>query len=304
MHAETSLVTDLDLAAQDAMALRMRSRKRARAVLASITKHFALILVGLIFLLPVYWMVSSALKPNPELFVMPPKWIPSQLLWDRFPKAFAYIPFLLFTWNTSYITLYNVIATLVSCTLVAYGFGVLQWRGREFFFYILIATMILPYQVTLIPQYIIFSKLHWINTFLPLTFPAWFGTPFLIFLMRQFFMTIPIDLLDAAKIDGASHPRILWSIFLPLSMPALATMAIFTFMWNWNDFLGPLIYLSDPNKMTLTLGLYNYIGPGWNRTEWGMLLAASTMITIPPVVLFFFTQRYFIEGISVTGIKG
>jgi multiple sugar transport system permease protein len=249
-------------------------------------------------------MVSSALKPNAEMFVMPPQWVPSQLLWSRFPQAFAYIPFLLYTANTSYVTIYNVVATLFSCTLVAYGFGVLQWRGRDFFFYLLISTMILPYQVVLIPQYIIFSKLHWINTFNPLNVPAWFGTPFLIFLLRQFFMTIPTDLVDAAKIDGASHPRILWNIFIPLSLPALATMSIFTFMWNWNDFLGPLIYLSDPNKMTLTLGLYNYIGPGWDRTEWGLLLAASTMIAIPPVLLFFFAQRYFIQGISVTGIKG
>jgi multiple sugar transport system permease protein len=302
MHAETSYKPKL--VDQEKMARRMKIRKRIRKITETFSKHFALILVGLVFILPMYWMVTSALKPNAEMFVIPPKWIPSQLLWNRFPEAFAFIPFPLYTANTLYITFYNVVATLVSCTLVAYGFGVLQWKGRDFFFFLLLATMILPYQVTLIPQYIIFSKLGWINTFNPLNVPAWFGTPYLIFLLRQFFMTIPVDLVDAAKIDGASHPRILWNIFVPLSLPALATMAIFTFMWNWNDFLGPLIYLSDPNKMTLTLGLYNYIGPGWSRTDWGLLLAAATMITIPPVLLFFFAQRYFIEGISVTGVKG
>jgi multiple sugar transport system permease protein len=302
MAAEASLETGV--MAQEKMARRMKMRKRVGKVLGSFAKHFALITVGLIFILPMYWMISSALKPNAEMFLMPPKWFPSQLLWQRFPDAFSAIPFLRLTANTSYITLYNVVATLISCTLVAYGFSVLQWKGREFFFYVLISTMILPYQVTLIPQYIIFSKMHWINTFNPLNVPAWFGTPFLIFLLRQFFMTIPVDLVDAAKIDGASHPLILWKIFLPLSTPAMATMAIFTFMWNWNDFLGPLIYLSDPKKMTLTLGLYNYIGPSWSRTDWGELLAASTMITLPPVILFFFAQRTFIQGISVTGVKG
>ncbi len=302
MAAETSL--EAGVAVQEKMARRMKTRKRVGKILGSFAKHFALITVGLIFILPMYWMISSALKPNAEMFLMPPRWFPSQLLWQRFPDAFSAIPFLRLTGNTSYITLYNVVATLISCTLVAYGFSVLQWKGREFFFYLLISTMILPYQVTLIPQYIIFSKLHWINTFNPLNVPAWFGTPFLIFLLRQFFMTIPVDLVDAAKIDGASHPVILWKIFLPLSTPAMATMAIFTFMWNWNDFLGPLIYLSDPKKMTLTLGLYNYIGPSWSRTDWGQLLAASTMITLPPVILFFFAQKTFIQGISVTGVKG
>ena len=168
------------------------------------------------------------------------KWFPSQLLWQRFPNAFSAIPFLRLTANTSYITLYNVVATLVSCTLVAYGFSVLQWKGREFFFYLLISTMILPYQVTLIPQYIIFSKLHWINTFNPLNVPAWFGTPFLIFLLRQFFMTIPVDLVDAAKIDGASHPVILWKIFLPLSTPAHGHHGYFYFHVELERFPGPV----------------------------------------------------------------
>lgn len=288
---------------QEEIARRLKVLASIRRLADSVWKHAVLILFGLIFVLPMYWMVSTALKPDAEMFMMPPKWIPSTLIWDRFPHAFTYVPFALYMWNTTYITLYNVVATLVSCTLVAYSFGVLQWKGRDFLFYVLIATMILPYQVTLIPQYIIFSKIHWVNTFLPLTFPAWFGTPFLIFLMRQFFMTIPVDLVDAANMDGANDLTILWRIYVPLSVPALATAAIFTFMWNWNDFLGPLIYLSNPKLFTLSLGLYNFIG-NVARTDWGLLLAASTMITVPPVILFFFAQRTFIEGISMTGIKG
>jgi multiple sugar transport system permease protein len=265
--------------------------------------HGALVFFAVVFSLPLYWMVSNALKPNAEMFVLPPRWVPSQLLWDRFPKAFTYIPFALYTWNTFYISAYNVIATLVSCTLVAYGFARLEWKGRDAVFALVLATMMLPYQVTLIPQYIIFSRIHWVGSFKPLTVPAWFANPFLIFLMRQFFMTIPAELTDAAKIDGASELGILWRIFVPLSKPALATMAVFTFMWNWNDFFWPLIYLTDQKQFTLGLGLYNFIG-FVARTEWGLLMAASTMMTIPPVILFFFAQRSFIEGISLTGIKG
>jgi multiple sugar transport system permease protein len=285
-------------------ARRLKDLANWREILSSFLKHATLIIVGLIFILPMYWMVSTAMKPNAEIFLNPPKWIPSQLLVERFFQAFTYIDFARYMGNTFYIALYNVVATVISCTIVAYGFGVLQWKGREFFFYLLIVTMILPYQVTLIPQYIIFSKLRWINTFNPLTVPAWFGTPFLIFLMRQFFMTIPVELVDAAKIDGANHPMILWRIFVPLSVPAMATAAIFTFMWNWNDFMGPLIYLSSPKLFTLSLGIYNFMGPSWGRTDWGLLMAASSMIAIPPMILFFFAQRTFIEGISVTGIKG
>jgi multiple sugar transport system permease protein len=299
----TRIETDTRMTERDRHARSAKTTAQVRRITSTTATHMTLILVGLVFILPIYWMVSTALKPNPEMFVMPPKWIPSALLWERFPQAFTYIPFLQYTWNTTYITIYNVIATLVSCTLVAYGFGVLKWKGRDILFYILLATMILPYQVTLIPQYVIFAKLGWTGTFMPLTFPAWFGTPYIVFLMRQFFMTIPDDLVDAARIDGASEMGILLRIFIPLSVPVMATAAIFTFMWNWNDFMGPLIYLTKQEMFTLSLDLYNFIG-NVARTDWGLLLAASTMITIPPVILFFFAQRTFIQGITFTGLKG
>jgi ABC-type glycerol-3-phosphate transport system permease component len=287
---------------------RPRSRRtgslRVTHIVERIITHALLVFFAVVFTLPLYWLVSNAVKPDPEMFLMPPKWIPSQLLLDRFFKAYTYVPYGQYTLNTMYICVYNVIATLVSCTLVAYGFARLEWKGRDTIFYLVIATMMLPYQVTLIPQYIVFSKIHWIGTFMPLNVPAWFGNPFLIFLMRQFFMTIPQELTDAARIDGTSEVGILWRILIPLSKPALATMAVFTFMWNWNDFFWPLIYLSKEKMFTLGLGLYHFLGPSWNKTNWGLLFAASTMMTLPPVILFFFAQRTFIEGITLTGIKG
>ena len=231
-----------------------------------------------------YWMVSNALKPDAEIFMYPPKWVPSELLWGRFREAYTAVPFGRYTLNTLYIAGYNVIATLLSCTVVAYGFSRLQWKGRDIIFTLVIATMMLPYQVTLIPQYVIFSKMHWVGSFKPLNVPALFANPFLIFLMRQFFMTIPSELTDAAKIDGASDLGILWRIFIPLSKPALATMAVFTFMWNWNDFFWVLIYLTDMDMFTLGLGLYHFMGPDWNRTDWGLLFSAASITTIPPVI--------------------
>jgi multiple sugar transport system permease protein len=275
-------------------ALKRRRGRRTSHLAGRLGTHAVLVFFALVFSLPLLWMVTNAVKPNTEMFVVPPRWIPSKLLFERFPQAFSFIPFALYTWNTFYISAYNVIATVISCTVVAYGFAV---------FALVIATMMLPYQVTLIPQYIIFSRLKWVGTFLPLTFPAWFATPFFIFLMRQFFMTIPAELTDAARIDGANDLGILVRIFVPLSRPALATMAVFTFMWNWNDFFWPLIYLTNQKQFTLSLGLYNFVG-FVARTDWGLLMAASTMMTIPPVILFFLAQRSFIEGISLTGIKG
>jgi multiple sugar transport system permease protein len=300
------MAADIQNAVLDGVEIRarqMRKRRIVRNIAESVTKHGMLVLFGLVFVLPLYWMVASSLKPNLEMFAIPPRWIPSQLLWERYAQAFTYIPFLQYTFNTLYIALYNVVASTISCLIVAYGFSCLEWKGRDAVFYLVLATMMLPYQVTLIPQYVIFSKLHWVGTFLPLTFPAWFATPFLIFLLRQFMMTIPKELLDAARIDGANNIDILVRLIAPLTVPGLAACAIFTFMWNWNDFFWPLIFLTDQNKFTLSLGLYNFIG-SVARTEWGLLLAASTMMTIPPVVLFFFAQKTFIQGITLTGLKG
>ncbi len=284
-------------------AARELSLRRALRRPGRLAQQAVLVLVSVLFLFPIYWMVATAVKPDAALFVNPPQWVPTQLVWKRFEEAFTYIPFLRYTWNTLYISLYNVVATVISCTLVAYGFSRLEWRGRDALFFVVIATMMLPYQVTLIPQYIIFSHLHWVGTFRPLTIPAWFGSAFFIFLMRQFFLSLPSDLFDSAKIDGAGHLRIIWHVLTPLSKPVLVTAAVFTFMWNWNDFFWPLIYLTSQDNYTLSLGLYNFIG-AVARTDWGVLMAAASLMSIPPVVLFFFAQRYFVEGITLTGMKG
>lgn len=212
------------------------------------------------------------------------------------------IPFFTYLKNTVYITLFNVVASVTSCSLVAYGFARIRWPGREALFIVLVSTLMIPFPVTLIPTFLIFRDLGWINTPHPLTWPAFCGNAFFIFLLRQFYMTIPEELSSAAKIDGASEFQIYRLIILPLARPALAVVALFSFLSNWNDFLGPLIYLSDREQYTLAIGLYGFLSR--SGTAFGPLMAAATMIVAPIVVLFFLTQRTFIQGITLTGIKG
>lgn len=277
-------------------------RKHTRRILTELVTHIVLILAAVTFAIPFLWMLSTSLKPDAQIFVLPPQWIPKPFMWSNYPNALTYIPYFLYFRNTLYIALFNVIATLISCTLVAYGFARINWPGRGFFFSILLATLMIPYPVTLIPTFLIFRNLGWVGTPNPLTWPAFFGSPFFIFLLRQFYMTIPQELSQAAKIDGANEFAIYWRIILPLARPALATIALFTFLANWNDFLGPLIYLSDKQQYTLALGLYGFAGA--RRTEWGLLMAAGAVTITPIIVLFFLAQRTFIQGITLTGTKG
>jgi multiple sugar transport system permease protein len=279
-----------------------RFNKRTRRVLTELVAHLFLILFGLAFALPFFWQLSTSLKPDAQIFVLPPQWIPDPIQWDNYPRALTYIPYFLYFRNTLYIAIFNVIAIMLSCTLVAYGFARINWPGRNVFFGVLLATLMIPYPVTLIPTFLIFRALGWVGTANPLTWPAFFGSAFYIFLLRQFYMTIPQELSHAAKIDGASEFSIYWRIILPLSRPALATVALFTFLANWNDFLGPLIYLSNKDQYTLALGLYGFAGA--RRTEWGLLMAAGTVTVLPIVVLFFLAQRTFIQGVTLTGTKG
>ena len=197
---------------------------------------------------------------------------------------------------------FNIIGAVLSCTMVAYSFACIPWRGRNIFFMATLATMMLPYQVTMVPLFIVFSKLGWVNSYGPLIVPSFFGSAFFIFLLRQFFMSIPRDLIDAAKIDGASYIRIYAQIVLPLAKPAMFTVALFQFLNSWRDFLGPLIYLGDNKKYTISLGLQYFRLE--HDTKWQLLMAASIMLTAPVIVLFFFTQRTFVQGIAMTGIKG
>ena len=258
---------------------------------------------ALIFSIPFVWLMSTALKSREQLFVWPPVWIPSPVAWENFPNAWNYATFDVYLINTLIVTITAMIGTVLSASLVAFGFARLRFPGKDFLFLCVIATLMLPYAVTLIPVYILFSKLGWINTFLPLIVPSFFGGgAFSIFLLRQFFRTIPKDLEDAARIDGASTWRIWWTIFIPLSKPAIATVAIFNFIFHWNEFLAPLIYLHDQKKYTLAIGLQQFLSE--HTAEWDLLMAASAMMTLPLVVIFFFAQRYFIQGIVMTGLKG
>ncbi len=258
--------------------------------------------VALLFLIPFLWMLSSSLKPNYQIFEVPPRWIPDPPRWENYVEALTILPFPLYIRNTAIITLLTIAGHLLSCTVIAYAFARLRAPGRDFLFIVMLATMMLPYPVTMVPLYVLFNRLGWINTFLPLVVPAYLGIPFYIFLMRQFFLTIPRDFEDAARIDGANTLQIIARIMLPMAMPALATVTIFTFQATWNDFLAPLIYLQRPELYTVTLGLQFFRST--YTTNWAYLMAASLVTTLPVIVVFFAAQRYFIEGITLTGVKG
>lgn len=271
-----------------------------------------ILLLGLsaVFLFPFLWLLSTALKPIEETMTQPPTWIPSEWQWDNFRQAIirgheslGYYPFLVYARNTVVLCLLTVSGTVFSNALVAYSFARLRWPGREVAFAITLATMMVPFPVLMVPTFALFRNLDWIGTYRPLWIPAWFGSAFSIFLLRQFFRTIPFELSEAAKLDGASEWRIFRDVILPLSKPALAVVALFSFMGAWNDFLGPLIYLLDQKTFTLSLGLQFYQSQA-GGTQWNQLMAASAMVIAPVIILFFFTQRLFIQGIAITGLKG
>jgi len=263
--------------------------------------YLALIVSSLIFIVPFGWMISSSLKSTTQIFQFPPTLLPHPPLWSNYPQAVDYIPFGRYLINTLLICTGSVAGNIFSATLVAYSFGILRWRGRNLLFKLLLATMLLPPQVTMVPVFVIFRHLGMIDTYWPLILPAFFGVPFFIFLMRQFYLGIPYDLVEAARIDGCSEWKIYWRVILPLSGPAIATVGLFSFIWAWTDFMNPLIYLQDQNKFTLSLGLQQFQES--HNAQWSMLMAASTLITIPMVVLFFSLQKYFVEGIATTGLK-
>lgn len=272
--------------------------------------YTALILLSVIFLFPFLWLVSTALKPLDQTMKMPPVWVPHPVQWNNFRDAIAYgskdlgyIPFLVYARNTLLLCIVTVFGAVLSNALVAYSFARLRWKGREFFFNFTVATMMIPFPVLMVPLFAMFRHVDWIGTYKPLWVPVWFGNAFNIFLLRQFFRTIPFELTEAATIDGAGYWRVFWDVVMPLSKPALAVVALFTFMGTWNDFLGPLIYLVNQKTFTLSLGLQFYQSQH-NGTLWNLLMAATTVVVLPVIVLFFFTQRLFIRGIAITGLKG
>ncbi|MEA2549960.1 MAG: multiple sugar transport system permease protein [Chloroflexota bacterium] len=270
--------------------------------LSRVAPMVALIVLAAIYLTPFVWMVSSSLKTLPQSLASPPVLIPNPIVIKPFTDALSKMNYPLAFRNTLIYAVPAVIGTVVSCSLVAYGFALVQWRGRNTMFLIVLATMMLPSQVTLIPLYVIYAKLGWINTYLPLLVPTFLGSPFFIFLLRQFFMGMPKELIDAARLDGASELRILATIVAPLSAPALITVGILTFIDKWNDFYGPLIYLQKPELQPLSLAVQVF--QTQHGTDWPLLMAASVLVAAPLVVLYFVAQRKFIEGITLTGLKG
>ena len=264
--------------------------------------HAALVVCGVVFLIPFAWLLSTSLKADPQIFVFPPVWIPQPVLWRNYVEALKYIHFMTYLRNTVYVCTLVVLGTVASSSLVAYSFSRLRWPGRDALFMIALATMMVPFQVTLIPLVILFERMGWIGSFRPLWVPAFLGIPFFIFLLRQFFFTIPQELSDAARIDGASELDIYARVILPLAKPALATVVLFAFMGAWNDFLGPLIFLSSESNYTLALGLQQF--QSQHESQWAYLMAVSAVISLPLIVLFFFAQRTFIRGIALTGMKG
>jgi ABC-type glycerol-3-phosphate transport system permease component len=265
---------------------------------------YTLIIVSsLLLLFPFFWMVTSSLKTQIEILLDPPVWFPESPRWQNYVDAWNSLPFTQFLKNTIFMTTGRLLGQIFSCSLVAFGFSRLRARGKDILFLILLSTMMLPQQVSMIPIYILFSKFGWVNSFKPLIIPAFFAGPFFIFMMRQFFLTIPYALDEAARIDGASNFTIYHTIFLPLAKAPLIAMSIFIFMASWNDFLGPLIYLHEMNNYTLALGLQLFKSYGEFATRWDLIMAASTAMAIPPLLVFFLSQRSFISGIALTGIK-
>lgn len=265
--------------------------------------YLLLALFGALLAMPLVWLLSSSLKSEGQIFVVPPEWIPSPVKWSNYPDVFRRIPFGRGWWNSTVVTTLATLGQVVSASLVAFGFARLRFPGREALFMVLIATVMIPYHVTLIPSYILFRYLGWLDSFLPLIVPSWLGgSAFLIFLMRQFYMRLSFELDDAARVDGASIWQIYTHIVLPQSKPAIGVVAIFAFLAHWNDFFGPFIYLNSTDKYTLPLMLRLF--QSVESTEWAMLMAASVMTAIPCIVLYFVAQRYFIQGVVFTGLKG
>ncbi|HTK09621.1 MAG TPA: carbohydrate ABC transporter permease [Ktedonobacteraceae bacterium] len=260
-----------------------------------------LLLMSVLFLIPLYWMIVTALKSNPELALVPPTLLPQSWQWGNFPRALHTIPFATYFMNSVIITVLSVAGAVISNLIVAYGFACIEWPGRNIVFYLVLATIFIPFPLAIIPQFDMFARLHWINTYLPLIVPSFFGNAFFIFLIRQFLLQIPRDLLDVARIDGASEWRILWQIVAPLARPALVAVAIFACISAWNDFLGPLIYLQDSSVQTLSIGLQAFRST--HDIQFNLLMATSFMVVLPLIVLFIALQRFFISGITPGSIR-
>jgi ABC-type glycerol-3-phosphate transport system permease component len=264
--------------------------------------HLVLILVSIVMAAPMLWTLSTSLKQPGVIITYPPQWIPNPVNWDNYRQLFLQLPMAIFLLNSFKIATVATIGQVISCAMAAFAFARLRFPARNLLFFILLATLMVPTHVTLIPTFFIMRWLGWIDTHWALTVPWWMGGAFGTFLLRQFFLTIPTEMMEAAKIDGAGYWRIFWRIYMPLSGPALATLAVFTFMGSWNNLLGPLIFLNSEDKMTVTLGLT--LLQGQYYSQWTLLMAGAIVSVIPTLIVFFIAQKYFVEGIVRAGLKG
>jgi multiple sugar transport system permease protein len=274
---------------------------RRRRFLMAVARHAALIAVGIGFLAPFFFIVMTSLMNNDQ--AVTPSFIPHPFVWSNYLEVFRRIPFLRYTWNTVQIAVGATIGVVVSCVPVAYALARMRWRGRQFAFVLVLSTMMLPYQVTIVPLYIIWVRLHQVNHLTPLILPLFLGDAFSIFLLRQFFLTIPEELSDAARVDGASEWQIMTRVIVPLAKPAIAAVALFQFLYSWNDLFGPLLFVgTNPKLWTLTIALSEF--QSRHGVEWNLIMAASILVMLPVIVLFFLAQRVFVEGVTLTGVKG
>ena len=277
------------------------SKQRVYAL--KMTGVYILLAIGGFFVsVPFIWMLSTSFKTLAQTFLFPPVWIPSPVVWRNYVSVFEVVPFARYFMNTVFVTGVSVAGILFTSSIAGYSFARLRWRGKEFLFVVVLATMMLPPQVTMIPKFILFRNFGWIDTYYPLIVPSLFGTGFQIFLFRQFFSTIPHEIDEAARIDGCGFIATYWRIIIPLSKPAIITGFLFSFRAHWNDFLEPLIYLNTHRKFTLSMGLRLFQGEF--STNWPLLMAASTIAMLPVLLTFYFGQRYFIQGVVVSGVKG
>lgn len=273
----------------------------------SLLQRVMLLLGALVFMTPFLWMVLVSLKPSHSSLIdvnpwSPAQWASAPLEWDNYARSLTIRPFALYGWNTTKVTLLGILGEVLSSSLIGYAFARLNFVGRGPLFILILSTMMLPAQVTMVPLFILFRTFGWIDTLKPLIVPAFFGSPFAIFLFRQYFMTIPGSLDEAATIDGASRFQIYWRIILPLAKPVLATVAFFSFLGRWNDFMGPLIYLSSESNFTLALGLASF--QGQYSTDWNLMMAASLVVMAPCLLFFFLGQRFFVSSIVLSGLRG
>jgi multiple sugar transport system permease protein len=285
---------------------RQRGSARPRRLGPALLAHLLLASVAALFLIPFIWLVITSLKQKTQVFSDPLIWIPDPVMWSNYPRALTSpaFPYLQLLSNTVFYAVASTLGVVISSAVVAYAFARMRFRGRDTLFGITLATMMLPGIVTLIPTYVLFAKLGLVGSYAPLILPMWFGSAFNIFLLRQFMLTIPLDLTDAARVDGAGDVIILWRVMVPLIRPALVVVAIFHFLYTWNDFFGPLIYLDQSSEFPLVLGLYAFRGRSGQSIEWNLMMAATMGVIAPVIALFFLAQRAFIEGVTLTGLKG